>query len=459
MFTPSWVRDAVFYQIFPERFANGDPSNDPPNTQPWGSKPTGGNYFGGDLQGVINRIPYLTDLGINTIYFNPVFWAESNHKYNAKDYLKIDPSFGTNEIFKKLVDACHASNIRVVIDGVFNHVGTAFFAFADVKEKGAASKYASWFNIFSYPVSEPNKPNYEGWWGYGSLPKLMVSNPDVQSYLFEVARYWTGLGVDGWRLDVPNDVPHAFWKEWRKVVRSVNPECYIVGELWQDASPWLKGDEFDATMNYRFRDACLGFFANRTMNSEDFQKHLAATRALYPDESNFAMQNLVDSHDTERFLTMCGGDTAKQKLAAAFQMTYVGAPMVYYGDEVGMEGGKDPDCRRTMIWDESKWNVPLRRFYQKLIAMRKKYDVLRRGAYAVLPLQNAGAWCTAFERTLGGERIVVVLNNDKKKASVSLDMKAETRSVKNILDGKAVPMKHGKLLLTVPPMSLVILEC
>ncbi|MGE5314576.1 MAG: glycoside hydrolase family 13 protein [Acidobacteriota bacterium] len=459
MSIPAWVRDAVFYQIFPERFANGDTANDPPGTQPWGSKPTGGNYFGGDLQGVIDHLPYLKDLGINTIYFNPVFEAASNHKYNATDYMKIDPSFGTNDLFKKLLDECHASGIRIVIDGVFNHVGTAFFAFADVKEKGAASKYAHWFNIFSYPVSDARTPNYEGWWGYGSLPKLMVSHPDVQQYLFEVARYWTSMGIDGWRLDVPNDVPHAFWKEWRKVVRSINPDCYIVGELWQDASPWLKGDEFDATMNYRFRDACLDFFAKRSATAGEFQKSLASTRALYPDASNYAMQNLIGSHDTERFLTMCGGDIDRLKLAAAFQMTYVGAPMVYYGDEVGMEGGKDPDCRRTMIWDKAKWNQPLRRHYQALIAARKKSAALRQGAYAVLAAPGMPDRCTAFERTLGDERVIVVINNDKKTASLSVDVKIGVKKVQSLLDGKPISVKNGKVPLTVPAMTAVVLEC
>jgi cyclomaltodextrinase / maltogenic alpha-amylase / neopullulanase len=459
MFTPLWVKDAIFYQIFPERFDNGDRSNDPPRIQPWGDTPTGSGFFGGDLQGVLNRLPYLIDLGINTLYFNPIFSATSNHKYNATDYLKVDPSFGTNELFKKLLDACHAHHIRVVLDGVFNHVGTSHFAFVDVKEKGAASQYATWFNIFSYPVSEPRTPNYEGWWGYGALPKLMVANPDVQKYLFDVARYWTGMGIDGWRLDVPNEVPHAFWKEWRKLVKSINPDCYIVGELWQDASPWLKGDEFDATMNYRFRDACLDFFCREKTTADEFQKSLQETRALYPDESNFAMQNLIDSHDTERYLTLCKGDIDKLKLTVLFQMAYLGAPMIYYGDEIGMEGGKDPDCRRTMIWDEKKWNKNLRGYYKKLIAARKKFAALRHGSYAVVPMPDAHKNVTVFERAAGHERMIVVINNSSKKAALSIPAGPGKTSAADVMKGTVLKVKNGTVSVAVPAMSGMMIEC
>ncbi len=459
MFTPAWVADAVFYQIFPDRFDNGDTSNDPSPTTTWGDRPTGDGFFGGDLQGIINRLPYLTDLGITALYLNPVFSASSNHKYNATDYLLIDPAFGTNDGFKKLVDECHARKIRIVIDGVFNHVGTSHFAFVDVKEKGAASQYASWFNIFSYPVSEPQHPNYEGWWGYGSLPKLMVANPDVQKYLFDVARYWTGLGIDGWRLDVPNEVPHSFWKEWRTLVRSINPDCYIVGELWQDASPWLKGDEFDATMNYRFRDACLDFFCRNKITGDGFHKSLADTRALYPEESNYAMQNLIDSHDTERYLTLCEGDVEKLKLTVFFQMAYLGAPMIYYGDEIGMEGGKDPDCRRPMIWDEAKWNKDLRQHYAKLIGTRKKYAALRRGKIGPILLAARFKNIVAFERIDGDDRMLVVLNNTKKDASLSFEVEAKNKAVKDAVTGAVLHVRKGHVEFDLPAMSGIMIAC
>ena len=360
-FPPSWVQDAVFYQIFPERFANGDSSNDPSGVQPWGGKPTGGNFFGGDLKGIVDHLDYLAGLGVTAIYLNPIFEATTNHKYNTTDYLKIDPHFGDEAIFKKMVDGCHARGIKVILDAVFNHTGVQFFAFQDIKKRGARSPYLHWFNVYGLPIGPPEKPNYECWWGHGSLPKLMTLNPDVQQYLFEVTRHWMHLGVDGWRLDVATDVPRQFWIQWRKVVKSVNPEAYTVGEIWEDGTPWLRGDQFDAVMNYRFRDAALEFFVQGRLSPTQFDSMLARHREDYPAQVNYALQNLLGSHDTERFLTLCKGDTARMKLAVLFQMTYLGAPMVYYGDEIGMEGGRDPDCRRTMAWEDRYRGMCLKR--------------------------------------------------------------------------------------------------
>ncbi len=409
---PTWAKDAIFYQIFPERFANGDPSNDPPNVEPWGGEPTARNYFGGDLQGIIDHLDYISALGINCLYLNPIFWSTSNHKYHAKDYLKIDPHLGDESVFKRLVDECHARSIRIILDGVFNHTGVDFFAFEDVKKYGKNSRYVKWFNIYSFPVGPPRKPNYECWWNLGDLPKLMVHEPEVRQYLFNVTEYWMKFGIDGWRLDVPNEISHAFWIEWRKLVKSLNPEAYIVGEIWDDGSSWLQGDQFDAVMNYRFRRSCVEFFARRTMTPSEFDRSLARTRALYPDEVNYVLQNLLGSHDTERFLTVCNGNKAAMKLAWLFQMTYVGAPMVYYGDEVGMTGGKDPGCRGTMIWERSKQDADLLETMKQLIVLRKSYPVLRHGTFEPCIVANDknlyGYWRRATD---GSSAVLVVLNN------------------------------------------------
>ncbi|MBM2841555.1 MAG: alpha-glycosidase, partial [Bacteroidetes bacterium] len=379
-FVPDWVKDAIFYQVFPERFANGDKSNDPPGTERWGGEPKTRNYFGGDLQGIIDHLDYVASLGVNTLYLNPIFQSNSNHKYHADDYMKIDTAFGDERVFKKLVDACHARGIRIILDAVFNHTGTGFFAFRDIKENGAKSRFLGWYNIYSLPVAPPKKPNYECWWGHGDLPKLMTHNPDVQQYLFQVTRHWMSFGIDGWRLDVPNEVPHQFWIEWRKLVKSLNPEAYIVGEIWDDAGPWLTGDQFDAVMNYRFRDACLDFFVRKKTTAAEFDKALADGRSKYSDEVNHVMQNLLGSHDTERLLTLCKGNKETMKLAWLFQMTYLGAPMVYYGDEIGMTGGKDPSCRGTMIWDEKKQDKELLKYIRGLIRLRRDCQQFRRGA-------------------------------------------------------------------------------
>jgi glycosidase len=420
-FVPAWVKDAIFYQIFPERFANGDTKNDPPNVEPWGGTPKTKNYFGGDLRGIIDHLDYISALGVNCLYLNPIFWSNSNHKYHTKDYLKIDPHFGTEEDFKNLVDACHKRGIRIILDGVFNHTGVDFFAFEDIKKHGKKSKYVKWYNIYSFPVNPPDKPNYECWWNLGDLPKLMTHNPEVRAHLFKVTEHWMKLGIDGWRLDVPNEIPHPFWVEWRKLVKKINPEAYIVGEIWDDASPWLKGDQFDAVMNYRFRNAAIDFFVHRKTTAAQFDSTLAKVRSDYTFDVNLALQNLVGSHDTERLLTLCKNDKQTMKLVWLFQMTYVGAPMVYYGDEVGMTGGKDPGCRGTMIWDEFKQDHDLLSSMKHLISMRNRFAVLRQGSFErFLVDDELGLYGFARLSADGKSIAVVVLNNGKETRTIDL---------------------------------------
>ncbi|MBI5474050.1 MAG: glycoside hydrolase family 13 protein [Ignavibacteriae bacterium] len=420
-FVPAWVKDAVFYQIFPERFANGEPSNDPPNVEPWGGVPKSKNYFGGDLQGIIDHLDYISSLGVNCLYLNPIFWSNSNHKYHATDYLKIDPQFGDEETFKRLVDECHKRNIRIILDGVFNHTGVEFFAFADIKKNGAKSRYVKWYNVHSFPVGPPSKPNYECWWGYGDLPKLMTHNPEVRKHLFDVTEHWMKLGIDGWRLDVPNEIPHPFWSAWRKLVKRLNPEAYIVGEIWDDATPWLKGDQFDAVMNYRFRNACLDFFINKKTKPSQFNSQLKKIRSSYAPQVNYALQNLLGSHDTERLLTLCKDDRELMKVMWLFQMAYVGAPMVYYGDEIGMSGGKDPGCRGTMIWDEAMQDQNLLTTMKQLIAIRNDNPVLRRGDFDAFLVDDVNS-VIGFIRTSSDKKTtaLVLINNGTASSTVEL---------------------------------------
>ncbi len=418
-FVPDWVKDAIFYQIFPERFANGDKSNDPVGTEPWGGVPKGKNYFGGDLQGIIQHLDYIKDLGVNTLYLNPIFASNSNHKYHTSDYMQIDTAFGDHQTFVRLVEECHKRGLRIILDGVFNHTGVEFFAFKDIKENEAKSKYLGWYNVYGFPVGPVNKPNYECWWGLGDLPKLMTHNPEVRQHLFAVTRHYMEAGIDGWRLDVPNEVPHHFWVEWRKLVKSINPDAYIVGEIWEDPTPWLKGDQFDAVMNYRFREACLSFFVNGRIGVAQFDSALTSLRNSCPPDVNYVMQNLLGSHDTERLLTLADDDESVMKLAWLFQMTYLGAPMVYYGDEVGMKGGKDPACRGTMVWEKKKQNQKLLATMKSLTRMRNEHAALRRGSYRTLLINDAEK-TFAFERALGDERVIVLMNADKKQHTIAL---------------------------------------
>ncbi|MDI6765526.1 MAG: glycoside hydrolase family 13 protein [Bacteroidota bacterium] len=456
---PNWVQDAIFYQIFPERFANGDSTNDPQNVKAWGGKPEYNNYFGGDLAGVIQNLDYLQELGINALYLNPIFESNSNHKYHTKDYFKIDPQFGNDSIFKMLLSECHKRGIKVVIDGVFNHTGIDFFAFQDIVKNENNSKYLKWYDVHSFPVQlPPAKPNYEAWWGMGDLPKLMADNPEVRKYIFEATQYWMKMGLDGWRLDVPNEMSHDFWIQWRTLVKGENPDAYIVGEIWDDASAWLKGNQFDAVMNYRFRGACVGWIALENRNTFQFDSILSATRKDYPNEVNYALQNLIGSHDTERFLTLCKGNIGKAKLAALFQMTYVGAPMIYYGDEIGMMGGRDPDCRRTMILDTLHWNSDLREFYKKVIRIRDENPVFRKGDYRTI-IVDATKNIIAFRRDYESNHAIVILNNSPNCQNLVIDNLSQSfQEWYDVLNEKHIKLQDGKLSLeSLSPYSGAIL--
>ncbi len=455
---PAWVKDAVFYQIFPERFANGDTTNDPPDVQPWGGAPTSTNYFGGDLKGIIDHLDYLRRLGVNALYLNPIFESPSNHKYHTSDYMKVDHNFGDEKTFKKLLDECHARGMHVVIDAVFNHTGVHFWAFEDVKKNEAKSKYLHWYNIHGFPVGPPDKPNYEAWWGMGDLPKLMTDSPEVRQYLFDATSHWMKLGLDGWRLDVPNEMSHNFWIEWRKLVKAENPDAYIVGEIWDDATPWLKGDQFDAVMNYRFRGACVGFIALENLNAFQFDSILQVQRSQYPPEVNFVLQNLIGSHDTERFLTLCKGDINKLKLAVLMQMTYVGAPMVYYGDEIGMVGGKDPDCRHTMIWDSTKWKGNLLAWYRTMCRLRDEHPVFRRGTFKTILVDTTNK-LFGFVREDGSSKAIVILNNSITAHSVTVPLEPgrkwyDAMDQKKMTLGRetsgamSVPARSGRVIIS-----------
>ncbi len=449
--TPAWVHDAVFYQIFPDRFANGDLTNDPIGTCPWGEAPTRENFFGGDFQGIIDKLPYLKDLGITAVWFNPIFESVSNHKYDTADYLRVDDSFGDLGKFRELVDALHAEGIRVILDGVFNHTGDEFWAFQDIIEKGPASRYVNWYYIHDFPVRRHPKPNYEAWWGFADLPKLNMDNPEVRRYILDVVTFWIKeVGIDGWRLDVPNEVDHPFWKVFRGHVKSINPDAYIVGEIWRNGSPWLMGDEFDAVMNYVFRDAVLDFFARRKSSTSELVASLEKLKADYPAQASAALLNLLGSHDTERVLTMFEGDRRRMVPVVVFEMTYPGAPMVYYGDEVGMTGLKDPGCRATMIWEERLQDRDLLALHKALIRLRRGSAALRRGDMRWL-LVDDSTKTFAFSRTREDETVVVAVCAGEREVALDLVMPAGSGDAgsaavfSDALTGRAYPVVDGRL--------------
>jgi len=503
--TPDWAKGAVWYQIMMDRFRNGDPANDPDDTRPWTSdwakstpsevKPDGQpvspwvgffRQYGGDIAGVREKIPYIKSLGVTAVYLNPVFEAPSPHKYDARNYLHIDDNFGikgdyapavakedllapgtwtfteSDHAFLDLIAAFHAAGIKVVLDGVFNHVGDQHEAFVDVRANGAKSRFADWFAVKSFEPFE-----YEGWAGFGQLPVFAkgprgFASDMVRRHIFAITRRWmdpnmdgdTSDGVDGWRLDVPNEIPMAFWRHWRAHVDAVNPDAFVAGEIWTRADEWIGPRAFDAVMNYPFAAAAVAWVANRErkISASELDGRLAELRLAYPAEAAPVMMNLVDSHDTDRVASMMRNpdrgydqgnrvdqnprydgstprpeDFERQRLLALLQATYIGAPMIWYGDEAGMWGADDPLCRKPMLWDDlGAYDNPqdavdplhLAR-YREIFGLRARIPALRTGWIRTLLVDDAqDVW--VFERWTDDRRAIVALNASDSPRTVHL---------------------------------------
>ena len=532
-FTPDWVKDGVIYQIFADRFYNGDKKNDqdfsewyyqginiaPSNGKKlkkytqyfhfiddWydvegltrspyhasnddGYQPDYNSFYGGDIEGIRQKLDYLEDLGITIIYFNPLFEAKSNHKYDAVDYMRLDPHFGSEQEFKNFVKEAHGRGIRIILDFAFNHTGETFWAFQDGMKNGPDSKYYDWYEWKKWPMpnlsSMPNPDDvsnfnpsdyYECWWGYGEMPNLNydfnASNPsensikdinmanpnwEVVNYILDVSEYWiSDMDLDGFRLDVPNEVPFWFWKLFREKVKSIKPDAYLVGELWSNAVDWVNDDYFDAVMNYAyFKDPVMRFFNTRQCSAKDFDRDLKQGLLSYPVQATQVMMNLIDSHDTFRYLESCDGDIDRLKMAVLFQMTYVGTPHIWYGDEVGMMGAHDPDCRRPFDWkyEHDSDKVALRDHYKKLIKIRKDNSCLRTGSFQTL---LADGMVYGFTRADEESSIVVLINNDTKIHKIKIPL--DTNSAVDLLSEKRYIIKDGFAEIKLEPMSGAILK-
>jgi cyclomaltodextrinase / maltogenic alpha-amylase / neopullulanase len=457
MSVPAWVRDAIFYQIFPERFENGDTGNDPSNKVDWDSLPTPYTFFGGDLQGIIQRLDHLTELGINAIYLNPIFQSPSTHRYNATDYYQIDRKLGSMDDWRALVEAAHSRNIRLILDGVFNHCGRGFFAFDDVLENGEHSPYRDWFHILHFPVdaySPGDARDYIGWWRHKSLPKLNTNNAEVRQYLLDVARYWIEQGADGWRLDVPNEIDDdTFWAEFRQVVLDANPEAYLIGEIWDVVPRWVGENHFDGLMNYPLRSAVLELLQGN-LKARLFAERVESLLKVYPQENIYAQFNSLGTHDTERVLTLFGGNGNKVKLAFTFLFAYPGVPSIYYGDEIGIAGGKDPDCRRTFPWDTGRWNLDLFDHVKHLSLLRSQLPALRRGDLKRV-LSSDSQNCYAFVRACDGEKILIAMNASGSKRTLSLPVAElgwqNEQNVVDLLSQEKYRVEDGHLTIKLPP--------
>jgi cyclomaltodextrinase len=496
--TPDWVKDAIFYQIFPDRFARSEQIPKPSNLEPWDSPPTVYGFKGGDLLGVAERLDYLQELGITAIYFNPIFQSAANHRYHTQDYYHVDPILGGNAAFRELLDAAHERGIRVVLDGVFNHASRGFYQFYHTMENGAASPYLDWFSfdkerlenegrLNAYPPLEEEQDwkrskrslevyGYQAWWDMPALPKLNTDNPTVRHFIFDVARHWIEFGIDGWRLDVPHEIDDdEFWRGFRRVVKTANSEAYIVGEIWFDASRWLQGDQFDAVMNYIFNRACLGFFGGerldttqrpggyilQPLSASQFADTVDDMLNLYDWQVTQAQLNLLSSHDMPRFLTLVQGDKTALKLATLFQMTFPGAPCIYYGDEIGMEGKHDPDCRRTFPWDGTRWDHDLLACFRRAIRLRHEHPALRRGRYIHLHADDQhGVY--AFARQGEDETLVIVLNNGLTNHDLDVpvhDLFTDGTPLHDLWGGESAQVTAGRIIgATLPPQSGAVLQ-
>jgi glycosidase len=451
--TPDWVKHAVFYQIFPDRFAKGKV---PPQAisstslEAWEAMPTPQGYKGGNLWGVIETLDYLQELGINAIYFTPIFQSASNHRYHTHDYYQVDPLLGGNTAFEQLLADAHQRNIKIVLDGVFNHASRGFFFFNDILENGPHSPWVDWFKIEGWPLCpyDGDRPaNYVGWAGQRALPEFNHDNPAVREYIMRIAEYWLERGIDGWRLDVPNCIKTpGFWQEFRDRVKAINPEAYIVGEIWDDASEWLDGTQFDGVMNYQFTEANIAFTAGdrveRTyihhhssfkpypaLDAAGYANRIEKLLELYPWEIQLTQLNLLDSHDTARLSAIASGGKddplaearTSVELATLLLLTFPGAPSIYYGDEVGLAGGIDPDCRRAFP-PESEWNKSVMDYHRHLIELRHAHPALRIGKYRTL-FAERGIY--AFARQLDAEVAIAIVNVGTEPERIGFDVQLE----------------------------------
>ncbi|MDZ7658822.1 glycoside hydrolase family 13 protein [Fodinibius sp.] len=566
---PEWSKHVIWYQIFPERFRNGDPSNDPTRERVGGPKgwkisPWTGDWYkqsewekslgdsfrdgvfkrryGGDLQGVIDKLDYLQELGISGIYLNPVFDAVSLHKYDTSHYHHIDRFYGpdpegdvkimkledpedpdtwqwtsADKLFLKLIEEVHNREMRIIIDGVFNHTGTDFWAFRDVKKYQDQSKYKNWYSINSFADGNGQKFDYDGWWGVKSLPELKEVDgtlvKPVREHIFAITRRWMDPdgdgdpsdGIDGWRLDVPEEVGQKFWKEWNALVRRINPEAYTVGEIWTEKGrEWVNGELFTAAMNYPFTEAVQEYMIDQSVSASDFMKRLRSIREGLPEGAELVQQNLMDSHDTPRLASMIVNpgrefdtktkpeerfDVRKptpkerrlQRLIALFQYTYVGAPMIFYGTEAGMWGADDPDDRKPMVWpeleyddeknhpldkerpiDENSFDEELFNWYKKLGEIRNKHLALRKGKFQELLTKN-DADVFVFARFLNKHMFCLVAVNrsdQTRKIRIPLDHfeVEEGKHLENIITGNRAEVVNSETVITLPPIAGAVLS-
>lgn len=494
--TPDWVRDAIFYQIFPDRFAKSNRlKKDDLNLEPWDTPPSVYGFKGGDLLGIVDHLDHLVELGITAIFLNPIFTSASNHRYHTYDYYHVDPILGGNDAFRELLDQAHARGLRVVLDGVFNHASRGFLQFNHTLESGINSPYLNWFYFreeqllrkepfLAYPTDSQLEElrqtksgmeisGYRGWYDMPALPKFNIQTPAVREFLWDVAEHWVKFGIDGWRIDVAYEITDAaFWQEFRRRVKNINPDAYIVGEIWYESQSWLMGDQFDAVMNYLLTGVLLGLFIDdideqiysvgdyhrylQPLNAEQFQERIMYLQNLYDPAINSVLLNFLNSHDTPRFITSAKGDESAFRMALLFLFCYGGAPCIFYGDEIGLSGRNDPECRKSMVWDETQWDGDRLGFVKACIQLRKQHPALRQGKY--LPLFNQDG-LIAIGRTSDEENLITAFNIHHQAERIQLNIPKEMNGTAQVIFGNAQVERTGAFLnIQIPARSGIVLQ-
>lgn len=469
---PEWVKSSVFYQIFPDRFAYTATKNTIEGKyENWSQKPTPFSYKGGNLRGVIDKLPYFQELGVNALYLTPIFQSTSNHRYHTHDFYQIDPILGTMDDFQELLKKAHDRNIKIVLDGVFNHASRGFYYFNDVLENGEDSPWKDWFYIRKFPLNPYGEGDcgYECWWDLPALPKLNHNNPDVREYFMRVGEFWIRQGIDGWRLDVPHEIEvDGFWEEFRQRVRAINSEAYLLGEIWADASSWLQGDRFDAVMNYELLELIIQFIAGENvdrnllhenhqslgkLSAKEFSSNLKDIMSKYPWENTLSQYNLLGSHDVARFLSMTNQDKKLFVLANLLLFCLPGVPSIYYGDEVGLTGGRDPDCRKGFP-DESHWDKDIFESMKSIIALRQKHPALQKGVIKNIHPLNQKSF--SFTRQSDEEQIICIFNASDTLEKISLP-DHHHKHTKVLFDTSMTLGSMVERKIELPPKSAIIL--
>ena len=498
---PDWFFGGVMYQIFPEKFKNSNPKLNPENVLDWGTKPTRLGFQGGDLYGVIEKLDYIKNLGVNIIYLNPIFLSGSVHKYDTWDHFKVDDNFGGDEALTLLIESAHAMNMKVILDCSLNHVHPRHFAFQDLIQNGPDSKYKDWFTVFDYPIrlkyrphlysqtykvgwdgneeeykeyldktfSETKvpveifeddgpicEPTYKSWWGVPDMPKVNYSSTEARKWALEVTEHWIkNFDIDGWRMDVAKEIDTSFWREFREIAKKTKKDILLLSEIFGDTSQWLQGDMFDGTMNYSFRENMIDFFANKNMKPDEFSESLAHLYSMYSFEAITSCQNLLSSHDVKRFLNRC------EKIedvygAIFFQATFPGIASIYYGDEIGLDGGDEPNNREPFPWnDDSNWNIPLQEITSSLMNLKNSNSILKYGTFELIPSSQG---VVIFRRVLQKESLICIFNRDSLVEDFKISSQAH--SVEKIYGEFDIKLENKEILITklLPNTGIIIHE-